>query len=121
MGGRCHLEEMCLHLTLLLELYWEWVLQLCWHILSAQKMFPEHTVFHFQLVNNDFHSTGLFQRLCVFSGLSNISLVTVTSFLVGLFSNTLLQRWWALRMHLNGHTGGNNEVIILLSTIMASE
>lgn len=51
---------------------------------------------------------------------NNLTLTTVTSFLVGLFANTLLQRWWALRMHLLGHMGGNNEVIILTATTLAN-
>ena len=42
---------------------------------------------------------------------NNLTLTTVTSFLVGLFANTLLQRWWALRMHLLGHIGGNFKCI----------
>lgn len=53
-------------------------------------------------------------------GNSAITLTALASFLVGLFVNTLLTRWWALRMHILGFVGLHNEVTIHFASALAN-
>lgn len=58
--------------------------------------------------------------LPVAGGTSNITLTALVAFLEGLFINTLLNRWWALRMHVLGHVGLHNQVVIQISSALAN-
>lgn len=48
-----------------------------------------------------------------------LTLMTLCSFVVAFFANSVLQRWWAVRTHIQGTMGGCYELLFMVISILS--
>jgi len=51
---------------------------------------------------------------------SNLTLMTLCSFVVAFFMNTVINRWWNIRLHIQGVIGSSINLMMILMPILAS-
>ena len=47
-----------------------------------------------------------------------LTLMTLCSFVVAFFANTMIQRWWAIRMHIQSIIGNSNQLVMKIMSII---